>query len=173
MLLSEAQQALLAATRADGRSLSTVKSYRRKLKPLLAFLGDVSVKDVTVADLRSYVAHLMDRSTRWTDHPKHDETEGGLSKFTIASHIRAAKRLFNWLEQEGELQINPARRIRTPNPRRGEPKGIIRRDFLALLATTQAGSVADLRDRAVMFLLADTGCRVGGGVWAKGSGRGL
>ncbi len=87
MLISEAQRALIEATKADGRSNSTLSSYQRKLKPLQAFLGDVPVMDVTVADLRRYVVHLMDRSTRWADHPKHTEREGKLSQFTIASHV--------------------------------------------------------------------------------------
>jgi site-specific recombinase XerD len=37
-----------------------------------------------------------------------------------------------------------------------------RRDFLALLATTKGNDVIDLRDRAIILFLADTGCRVGG-----------
>ncbi len=52
------------------------------------------------------------------------------------------------------------RRIRTLNPKRGMPKGISQQDFLALLTTTKVGSVTDLRDRAIMFFLTDTGCRV-------------
>jgi site-specific recombinase XerD len=162
MLLSEVIEALLVATRADGRSPATVEFYRRKLRPLLAFLGDVEVEVITVQDLRRYRAYLMDRPTRWPDHPEHDEVAGGLSPFTIAAHARAEKRLFNWLEAEGVLPVNPSRRLKTPQPRRREPKGISRSDLLALLATTEAGGPADLRDRAVMLFLADTGCRVGG-----------
>jgi len=162
MLLTEAIEALLIATRADGRSPSTVIGYRRKLKPLVVFLDDVQVEEVTTGDLRRYIVHLMDRSTRWSDHPYHDEVAGGLSPFTVAGHVRAVKRLFNWLEAEGMLQVNPARRIKMPQPKRREPKGISQQDFLALLTTTEAGSVADLRDRAILMFLADTGCRVQG-----------
>jgi len=162
MLLTEAIEALLIATRADGRSPSTVEGYRRKLKPLVAFLSDVPMEEVTTQDLRRYIISLMDRSTRWSDHPYHIEVSGGLSPFTIAGHVRAFKRLFNWLELEGEIQSNPARRIKTPQPKRREPKGTSEQDFLALLATTEAGSVVDLRDKAILLFLADTGCRVQG-----------
>lgn len=162
MLLTEAIERLLIATRADGRSPGTVEAYRRKLKPLVDFLGDVSVEAITTDDLRRYIAHLMDQSTRWADHPKHKERVGGLSPFTIAGHIRAVKRLFNWLEAEGVIAGNPARRIKTPHPKRREPKAIDLQDFLALLATTEGGGVADRRDRAILLFLTDTGCRVGG-----------
>ncbi len=162
MLLTEAIGALLISTRVEGRSQETVKGYRRKLKPLVAFLGDVPVEEVTTGDLRRYIVHLMERPTRWRDHPKHQERPGGLSPFTVAGHVRAAKRLFNWLEGEGVIEISPTRRIRTPRPKRREPKAIELEHFLALLATTEGESVADLRDRAILLFLADTGCRVGG-----------
>jgi integrase/recombinase XerC len=60
------------------------------------------------------------------------------------------------------IEANPTRRIKTPQPKRREPKGIDLKDFLKLLATTEGESVADLRDRAIVLFLADTGCRVGG-----------
>jgi len=44
MLLTEAIEALLIATGASGRSLETVKAYRRNLKPLVTFLGNVPVR---------------------------------------------------------------------------------------------------------------------------------
>jgi len=162
MRLSEAIKALLIATKVEGRSPRTLETYRQKLKPLLEFLGDVEVEQITTDDLRQYVAFLMDRPTIYVGHPTHKERPGSLSPFTIASHVRAFKRLFNWLEEEGRIMINPARRIKTPHPRRKEPKGISLEDVQALLKTTRGGSPADLRDRAIILFLADTGCRVGG-----------
>lgn len=163
MLLSEAIEALCTATRADGRTPRTVQSYRQKLTPLVDFLGgDTPVESITVDDLRSYVVHLRDKSTLYAGHPTHEERKGSLSLFTIASHVRALKRLFNWLTEEGRIESNPAQRIRTPRPERRKPKGIAKQDLLALLATAEGGSVIDLRDRAIMFFLADTGCRLGG-----------
>jgi integrase/recombinase XerD len=162
MKLLDAIEALCIATWADGRSDRTVSSYRQKLKSLAAFLGDVAVESVTVNDLRRYVASLRDTTTLYADHPRREERAGALSEWTIASQVRNVKRLFNWLEAEGVIEVNPARRIRTPTPRRDTPKGAAREDFLALLETTEEGGVIDLRDRAILFFLADTGCRVGG-----------
>ncbi|MFN2271461.1 MAG: hypothetical protein ACK2US_11530, partial [Anaerolineae bacterium] len=93
MKLSEAIDALCIATRADGRSSRTVGSYRQKLKPLLAFLGDIDVGEISIGDLRRYVAHLMDLQARYVDHPTRRQREGGLSPFTVSSRIRAFKRL--------------------------------------------------------------------------------
>jgi len=114
---------------------------------MVTSLGDVAIETVTVHDLRRYLA------AQW---------ERGLSPFTIKTRVRAMKRLFNFLEAERDIEKNPAERIKTPNPKHGEPKGIQWDDFVALLKTTAAGGVLDLRDRAIMLFLLDTGCRAGG-----------
>lgn len=151
MRLSEAIEALLLATRANGKSPETVKAYREKLGYLLETLGDVAIEAVTVQDLRGYVAGQLARVTA-----------GELSPFTVAGRVRALKRLFSFLLEEEVLTANPARRIKTPRPRRVTPKGITHRDLVRLLESTQGGWVLDLRDRAIMLFLADTGCRLGG-----------
>jgi len=151
MRLSEAIDALALATQANGKSPETVKAYREKLGYLLETLGDVAIEAVTVQHLRGYVAGQLARAQ-----------SGELSPFTVAGRVRALKRLFNFLVEEGTLEANPARRIKTPRPRRVLPKGIAHRDLVRLLESTEAGGVLDLRDRAIMLFLADTGARLGG-----------
>lgn len=162
MLLEEAIKMMLVAVRVEGRSPQTVEWYHRRLNHLLNFLGNVPVEQITVHDLRQYFVHLMERETRWANHPKHSEREGGLSSETIAGHFRALRRFFNWLEEEGILQTNPIRKIKAPKSRRLEPKGVSPKDLQALLDTTKSGRLSDLRDRAIILFLADTACRVAG-----------
>ncbi len=159
MRLSEAIEALLLATQANGRSSRTVEAYREKLSYLLEALGDVPVETITVADLRRYVAGQLARTT---DYQPDNPPSGSLSPFTVAGRVRALKRLFNFLVDEELLDANPARRIKTPHPRRVIPKGITHADLGRLLDSTKAGGLLDLRDRAIMLLLADTGCRLSG-----------
>jgi len=64
MILSEAIEALCIATRADGRALRTVEAYRQKLAPMLAYLGDVPIASITAQDVRRFIVHLQERSTR-------------------------------------------------------------------------------------------------------------
>jgi integrase/recombinase XerD len=112
----------------------------------VTYLGDVAVESITVDDLRAYIADQMSR----------------LSPFTVASRTRALKRLFSWLEAEGRIEVNPTRRIKTPQPKRREPKAISLDDVRALLGTAKGESLADVRDRAIILVLCDSGCRAGG-----------
>lgn len=162
MLLSEAIEALAVATVADGRSLKTATTYRSKLGQLVAFLGDVSVDQVTVNDLRRFVAHLRQRETRYADTSARPEIEGGLSMATISGHVRSFKRLFNWLYTEELITNNPAKRIKVPKASRDEPKAYDMEDLQRLLEATAGDDPADVRNRAIILFLADTGCRVAG-----------
>lgn len=162
MLLSEAIERLLIATQADGLSPATTEGYRIKLRPLLNFLGDVPVETITTDDLRRYVAHLRERKTIYPTHPHHKEREGRLSLATINSLVRALKRLFNFLESEGIIEVAPTRRIKTPRPQRREPKAASIEDLIVILNTLSDDRVEDRRDRAIFLMLSDTGCRVSG-----------
>ena len=162
MRLTEAINALVTATRADGRSAATIAGYRESLGHLVTFLGDREVATITLADLRSYAADLRDREERFAEHPARKPQPGGLSVFSIASRLRSVKRLFNWLTQEEILTENPAKRLKLPRLPQKEPKAISQAALAALLAVTEGDSVVQRRDRALLLVLADTGCRVGG-----------
>lgn len=162
MLLSEAIEALAIATIADGRSLLTATAYRSKLAQLVAFLGDVAIDQVTVSDLRRYVADLRSRETRYGGTTARPEVDGGLSVATVAGHVRSVKRLFNWLQLEGLIAVNPAQRIKVPKTPRDEPKAYALEDLQRLIEATAGDEPASLRNRAIILFLADTGCRVAG-----------
>ncbi len=162
MLLTDAIEALLLATKTNGRSAQTLRDYREKLGHLVDSLGDVDIEAITATDLRRFVSEMMDQSTLYADHHRCAPVEGHLSPFTIAGRVQVLKRFFNWLVEEELLADNPARRIKRPNPRRMTPKGITREDLLALLNATEGESLNAKRDRAIIFFFADTGCRVGG-----------
>ena len=151
MRLSEAIDALLLATQANGRSQRTVNVYGENLRYLLDALGDPPMETITVHDLRRYVSAQLARVDA-----------GELSPFTVAGRVRMLKRLFSFLADEEVLSVNPAARIKTPQPRRIIPKGISHEDLRLLLESAEGDSLADLRDRAIILFLADTGCRVGG-----------
>lgn len=162
MKLSTAIELLCDATMAEGRSLRTVEGYRRNLGYLLLFLGDMDVEAISIADLRKYAAALRSKRERYVDNAFAATQPGGLSEFTIQSYVRSVKRLFNWLTDEGTLAANPAQRLRVQVPSRRNPKAMDMGDFLRLLEATEGDDVNQVRDRAILLLLADTACRAGG-----------
>jgi integrase/recombinase XerD len=162
MRLSHAVNDLVTAAIADGRSRRTVGDYQQKLQRLVDFLDDKPIEEVTTSDLRSYAAHLRTRSTRYDSHPNRNKIEGGLAQASVAGYLRVLRRLFRFAEAEGWIRENPAKAIRIPKPKRGEPKAISTQDFSSLLQAVQGDTVNVRRNRAMLLVLADTACRVGG-----------
>lgn len=163
MKLTQAITLLCDATAAEGRSPRTFDGYRSMLAYLVDHLGDREIETITLADLRGYAAALRARSERFTAHSSAPPRPGGLSPFTVASYLRAVKRLFAWLTEEEILPANPAARLKNPTPKRRAPKAASMDDLRTLLAATAGSSdPVTLRDHALLLFLIDTGCRAGG-----------
>ena len=118
--------------------------YASRLSAFASWVGDVPLSKVTAATLRAYRAELVDR---------------GLSPHTVHGHQRAIRRFFTWLAAEGEIPHNVARDVPLVRLPQQEPKAISEEDMRRLLDRLPKESP---RDRAIVLLLADTGCRVGG-----------
>jgi len=146
-------------------SKATLVWYRRRLNCLVAFLGDVDVQAVTIQDLRRWRVGLCERTTRYADHPSgRSALQGGLSKHTLHGYVRAAKRLFAWLEEENLIAQNTARRLELPKLPKGKPKGIEHTDLAAMLET--AAKMGE-RELALCWFFYSTGARAAGVVGLK------
>lgn len=125
-------------------SKATRQWYHRRLLDFAAFAGPVALSDVTPALLRAYRAQLVDR---------------GMSPHSVHGYQRAVRRLFSWLLDEGLVDRNVARDVPLVKLPMQAPKALTDDDLDRLLDRLPHESV---RDRAIILLLADTGCRVGG-----------
>ena len=142
MVLSTACERFLESL-SGARSPATVQWYRFRLAALRQGVGDMRLDAVTVSDLRRWRARSAAR---------------GLSPWTVHGYVRAARRLFAWLVQEGLLNESPASRLELPALPDEPPKALDLADLARLLAAARGCP----RDYAIVCMLADTACRVGG-----------
>lgn len=137
-----------------GRSAHTVRAYRSDVRHLLHFLaedaGARSLADITLADLRSWLAALA---------------RSGAARATVARRAAAARTFFAWARRTGRIEIDPALRLVAPRRPASLPAVLKRGEVSALLdvATTAAddGDPLHARDRAALELLYASGIRVG------------
>lgn len=141
------------------RSPRTVGFYRRRLRSLVDQIGGFDVCDVTVSDLRSWRRVLVERDRKHEANPRRRTEYGALSSYTVAGYVRACRRFFNWLVDEGELSVSPAQRLDMPRAPKKQPKAISEEDLTKMLEAAEESSA---RDYAMVLFLADTGCRRGG-----------
>ena len=129
----------------------TTKSYREDLTVLAEYLtearGDKCPRpgDVTVLDLRGYVASLH---------------ESGYASSTIARRLASLRSFFRFGQREGWTKSNPAKPLRNPRKGRTLPHFLSAEDLGRLLAAPPAEKPLGLRDRAILETTYSAGLRV-------------
>lgn len=140
------------------KSPATVKWYRQRLGNLENYLGgETDVSSITERSLLGWRANLAQKSERWTEHPSRPVVEGGLSPDTLRGYVRAARRLYRWLIDGRQVDINPAQRLEMPPLPERRRRGISTCDRKRMEAAADCP-----RDLAIMLFMADTGCRLCG-----------
>lgn len=137
---------------------ATVVYYNKSLRPLHA-LGDMPIADVTINHLREQYSNLRDRRVKYAEHPSRPVESGALSPYTLAKYVRAWRRFFAWLVEEEIIDRNPANRLKKPGLAQKPPGDMLPADLEKIIDEAQQTSA---RDTAIVLMLADTGCRVGG-----------
>jgi integrase/recombinase XerD len=135
-------------------SLETRSNYRRDLEQFMAFNG---ISDDEVERLAAVTpSHVAD----WRDHL----TARGLANCSISRKLSVIRSLFSYLNSYGLAGANPAHSdyVATPSvPRDGKTVGMSRLHCRQLLDAPSPDSLLGIRDRAMLAILAYTGCRVG------------
>ncbi len=127
------------------------------LGSLVSELGDVKVCEITVNDLRNWRKAVFSRRIKYGK--QRPEEEGELSPATKQGYIRALRRFYSWMTEEGLVENDLGKRLKLPPLPSQPPKAIEDDDLRAMLLAAQSSSPRDL---AIIYFLADTGCRCGG-----------
>lgn len=153
------EEVLFLFLRADRRP-QTTETYSRTLRPFVAAIGPQRpLSLITPEDLDAYVITLRERGFKYGDHPTRPTVAAPLSASTVYKHIKTMKTFFNWCVKRGYVEISPARFLvgRRPGLPLGQGKAATDREVELLLAAARF----KLRERAIVLLLARSGCRAG------------
>ena len=134
-------EVFISAKRVEGCSKKTLNYYDSTIRHLLESVSR-PVREMSTDDLRQYLARY--------------QNDRGVSRVTIDNVRRIFSSFFGWLEDEDYILKSPVRRIRrikTDKP----VKETISDEGLELLRD----SCGEIRDLAMIDLLASTGIRVG------------
>jgi site-specific recombinase XerD len=128
-----------------GRSRATIEAYQRDIRAFLTWWGGArKLSEVTSADLETYLNELRD--TR--------------ASSSVARTLSSLRGWWGFLVDEGQLGVDPSAYV-TPSRRgRSLPKPLAEEVVGHLLDTLPHETPVDLRDRALLELLYDTGARV-------------
>lgn len=131
----------ISAKRIEGCSEKSLKYYRMVIENMFTSLN-LTVRDIATSDLRTYLAHY--------------QRERKSSKVTIDNMRRIFSSFFSWLEDEDFILKSPVRRIR-----KIKTDKTIKETFSDEGLELLRDACDEIRDLAMIDLLASTGMRVG------------
>jgi site-specific recombinase XerD len=141
-ILQTALQEFLLAQEADGSRATTLTWYRSLLGQFEERYRGRLVTDLTANAIREYITKLPER---------------GLEEETVKGHRRALHKFWAWCHLEYDIP-NPMRNIAYPKPPKPNPQPARMEDVEQMFINAGEGKIG-IRNRAIMALLLDTGCR--------------
>jgi integrase/recombinase XerD len=135
-------------------SRDTRANYAHDLGQFLAFAS------ISADEPEQLAAILPRHVAAWRDHLK----EKGLTNSSVRRKMTVLRSLFSYLQTYGYTGANPAHGAfveAPPVPRDGKTVGLSPEDCRRLLDTPAHATPVGIRDRALLAVLAYTGCRVG------------
>jgi site-specific recombinase XerD len=142
--------------KSEGKSPATIEHTTRVVRFFTDFLGGITdVRTVKADDLRRFVLALQQKD-KWsgTAQAKPQKITGT----SVNTYIRGVKSFWRWLEREDLIKTNPVANVPAPKLPKRLPK-VLTEDELARVF--KAAFASDDRDRAIVYLLADSGMRLG------------
>lgn len=129
----------LAAMRVECRSEKTVARYEYVIRRMMDAVA-VPTRRITVHHLRGYLAR---------------EKERGVADSTLEGTRQVFSAYFNWLQREALIERNPTANLGTVKVAKKEKKTYSETDIEKLVRGCNC-----VRDRAIVYFLASTGCRI-------------
>lgn len=131
----------LSAKRIEGCSEKSLKYYKITIETMLSELGK-DVRQIVTDDVRSYLTRYQQKK--------------GSSKVTIDNIRRILSSFFSWLEDEDYILKSPVRRIH-----KVKTGMTVKQTFTDEALEQMRDNCQELRDLAIIDLLASSGMRVG------------
>lgn len=131
----------IEAKRIEGCSEKTLTYYQKTIEDMLTATGK-EVMHITTEDLRGYLTSY--------------QTEKHLSKVTVDNVRRILSSFFSWLEDEDYILKSPVRRIH-----KVKTAATVKETYTDEALEVMRDSCEELRDLAMIDMLASTGMRVG------------
>ena len=131
----------ITAKRIEGCSEKTLKYYRTTIENMIEAVGK-SVRHIQTEDLRTYLTNYQQKNSP--------------SRVTIDNIRRILSSFFSWLEDEDYIIKSPVRRIHKVKTATNVKETYTDEDLEKML-----DNCVELRDLAIIDMLASTGMRIG------------
>ena len=164
MYLSQLIELYLRHGQIAGKSEQTTLWYQHRLGAFEAHLKkqghSLKVKQLTLGDAERYIGYLLNKNTRWEDHPAHKPDVGTrLSMSTVQGHARALRALSKWSVEQDYFPQDLFAKLPLPKLPKRLYEILDEEEISRIIEAADALSTSGLRLRTVFLLVLDTGIR--------------
>jgi integrase/recombinase XerD len=131
-----------------GLALNTLQSYQRDLISYVEFLQKQNVRDLNQTRRANIIAYLADLQRK------------GRATSTISRNLASLRAFYGFLLRDGLIDGDPTVNLESPKIEKRLPKVLTVQEVEKLLESPDTGTIAGLRDKAMLELLYATGIRV-------------
>ncbi|MHA1973024.1 MAG: tyrosine-type recombinase/integrase [Candidatus Hodarchaeales archaeon] len=160
--IKKAIDGFLLSCKVEGRSYGTIDCYADKLKGFLWYATNYNWPDeisaITTQHLREFLAYLRETAHRFNS--KCPRAMKPCNSTTIQKYYRALSAMYNWLINEGIVDISPLIKIRVPKAEKKVIKALSSAEVNQLISSLP-NTFDGIRNKAIILILVDCGLRLG------------
>lgn len=139
----------LLSCKVEGKSPATIDTYCRRLSRFVAFASQskrpLDVGEITSNHIRAFLLFLR---------------EGGTAENTLNAYYRTLHTFFGWMIGEGVISSHPMANIKPPRLKCTVMQPFSLEDIENMLLLCSTKKFLDVRNKAIILLLLDTGLRL-------------
>jgi site-specific recombinase XerD len=163
--VEKAVELYLATLVTEGKSPRYIEWLKSRLGQFCEFLKETGSQDCKLQSLtvevgRDYLGFLMNRKTRYLNHPMHKERAGKLTVYYIHGLGRALRSFSSWAYEEGYLEENIMKKLKLPKLPTTFPEPLNEEEIERVLAACLDDTTERLRNYSIMMMFLDTGIRL-------------
>ncbi len=151
-------EGFLLSSKVENKSPATISFYKNILDKFKWFLGKFGIETVDATTIRQFVGYLKDSPSRWDS--KNTRANRPVCACTADRYYPALSALFTWASIEGMIDTNPMATIKKPRVQRKIIKGLEPEACQKLIGYFNGKSLADYRNKAIVYMFLDTGLRL-------------
>lgn len=167
LTFEQALDLVVSVKRTEGLRERTLKDYAKHYGYFIAWLREeypetAYVDEITVAHIRDHISYMKYDRTRYEGHANipTENQRVGLTDTTINIRLRTLKAIFNQLERDELLEVNPVAKVKLLRQDIDLTNCLTDDEIKAILAQPNRRDFVGFRDYVAIVVMLDSGCRV-------------
>ncbi len=144
----------------EGKSRNTLAIYGTVLRNFIWYChqnGFPESSELKAMHIRQFLLYLSEPNRWGSNNPA---ARKPASRTTVNDYYRVLQSFFNWMESENSKQENPFNKLKPPKTDNKVIEALTENEIKFLLKQCSAKTALDVRNKAIISILLDSGLRV-------------